>query len=496
MRILIGQIAHETNTFSNVKTDKKAFSLWGWDTGETITTKHHSVRNYLGGMIARAEELGIEIIPTFATFAYPSGVITKETYEALKLELLNGIQNAKDYDAICLALHGAGVTEMTEDLEGDLLKEIRKIAGYEVPVVITLDLHANVTQTMVSEADAILGNHLYPHTDSYEIGIEAVNVAQKIVENGLKPTMHLIKLPLAIPTSTTNLSPAKDVNDLCFEWEKNSRMIDCTFYHGFPYTNISDFGVTVLATSHNDPEIAREAAQDVASYIWEHKEAFFIKQPSPKEGIVQALQHDGYPVVLNETSDNPGGGTPGDGTYLLRALLEEKVEKACFGFIYDPEVVDIAFRAGVGANIEVMLGGKTDQLHGEPIPLIAYVKCLTDGTFIQSSPMGKGGQVNLGRSVRLQSGGVDMIVCSVKSQTLDEQIFLLHGIDVSAYKIVALKSSQHFRAGFEPISSKIITVDSPGLTTLDFTAFQYTNLKTKLYPFTEVSQESASVITD
>ncbi|WP_243297842.1 M81 family metallopeptidase [Bacillus litorisediminis] len=495
MRIVIGQIAHETNTFSNVKTDKKAFSLWGWDVGETIITKHRRVRNYMGGMIDRAEELGIEVIPTFAATATPSGVITKEAYEALKLELLNGIRNAKHYDAICLALHGAGVTETAEDLEGDLLKEVRKIVGYEIPVVVTLDLHANVTESMVREADAILGNHLYPHTDSYEIGKEAVSLAQNIVEKGLKPTMHLIKLPLAIPTSTTNLSPAKDVNDRCFEWEKNSRMIDCTFYHGFPYTNISDFGVTVLATSHNDPEIAREAAQDVASYIWEHKEDFFIKQPSPKEGIAKALQHNGYPVVLNETSDNPGGGTPGDGTYLLRALLEEKVEKACFGFIYDPEVVDIAFRAGVGTNIEVMLGGKTDDLHGEPIPLIAYVKCLTDGTFIQSSPMGKGGQVNLGRSVRLQCGGIDIIVCSVRSQTLDEQIFLLHGIDVAQYKIVALKSSQHFRAGIEPISSTIITVDSPGLTTLDFTAFQYTNLRTNIYPLTEVSQESISVIT-
>ncbi len=488
MKILIGQIAHETNTFSNVKTDEESFKLWGWDVGEAVISKNRKVRNYVGGMIDRAEQLGIEVIPTFSTFAYPAGVITSLAYEALKEELIGAITKATSYDAICLALHGAGVTESTEDLEGELLKEIRTVIGYEIPLVVTLDLHANVTQLMVQEADVLLGNNLYPHTDSYEIGIEAVNIAKTIIQKDLKPTMYLAKLPMIIPTSTTNLPPASEINARCSEWEENERIVDCTFYHGFPYTNIADIGVTVLVTTNDHPDLAKEAARDVSSYIWGIKDQFYQKKPSPKEGIAQALSHDGHPVVLNETSDNPGGGTPGDGTFLLRALYEEKVSNAAFGFMYDPEVVDIAFKAGIGSSVDVLLGGKTDDLHGEPIALKAYVKCLTDGRFIQSSPMGKGGKINLGRSVRLQCDGLDIIVCSVKSQTLDEQIFLLHGIDVKEYKIIAIKSSQHFRAGFEPISSKIITVDSPGLSTLDFTTFDYTNLKTDVYPLKAVSQ--------
>lgn len=487
MKVLVGQIAHETNTFSNVKTEVDSFKLWGWDVGETVIENNRKVRNYVGGMIDRAEELGIEVVPTFATFAYPAGVITAETYEALKKELLTRISEEIDYDAICLSLHGAGVTESTEDLEGDLLKEIRKVVGYNIPLVVTLDLHANVTQTMVDEADVLLGNNLYPHTDSYEIGIEAVNITQQILQQKLKPTMYLSTLPMIIPTSTTNLAPASDVNERCWQWENEENLIDCTFYHGFPYTNISEIGVTVLVITNDDFDLAKRAAEDVSSYVWERRDDFLQKKPLPKEGIALALQHDGAPVVLNETSDNPGGGTPGDGTFLLRALLEENVEKAAFGFIYDPEVVEIAFRAGIGASVEVNLGGKTDSLHGEPVQLKAYVKCLTDGCFTQSSPMGKGAKVNLGRSVRLQCGGVDIIVCSVKAQTLDEQIFLLHGIDVKEYKIVALKSSQHFRAGFEPVSSKIISVDSPGLTTLDFTTFNYTNLKVDVYPLKPVT---------
>src|SRR5690606_6126963 len=147
------------------------------------------VRNYLGGMIDQAEAKGIEIIPTFSTFAYPSGVITKETYESLKNALLEGIKQASDYDAVILSLHGAGVAENTEDLEGSILTEVRAVIGEHIPLIITLDLHANMTQKMVDLADAILGNHLYPHTDSYEIGAEAVDLAQKMVNGQVKPTM-------------------------------------------------------------------------------------------------------------------------------------------------------------------------------------------------------------------------------------------------------------------------------------------------------------------
>lgn len=487
LKFIIGGIVHETNTFSNVKTDEESFRLWSWEIGNEIVNKNRRVRNYLGGMIDRAEELDIKVVPTFATFAYPAGIITAATFEVLKNELISEIKKAEEYDAILLSLHGAGVAETSEDIEGTILKEVRSVVGYEVPIIVTLDLHANVTNSMVEEADLILGNHLYPHTDSYEIGREAVEYARKIVEEGLVPTMYLTTLPMIIPTSTTNLAPAKDVNEICYNWEKDENVIDCTFYHGFPYTNISELGVTVLATTINNPNLAKQVADDVATYVWEQRDKFLLKQPSPKEGIALALQHEGLPVVINETSDNPGGGTPADGTFLLRALLEEKVENSCFGFIYDPDVVETAFKAGVGSSMDVQLGGKTDDLHGAPISLTAYVKCLTDGRFIQSSPMGRGAKVNLGRSVRLQSNGVDIIVTSVKAQTLDEQVFLLHGIDVKTYKIVGLKSSQHFRAGFEPLASKIITVDSPGLTTLDFTTFDYTNLKTEVYPLHQVS---------
>lgn len=487
MKIVIAEVMHETNTFSNVPTTRDLFELWEWARGEEIVSAHRGVRDFLGGMVDAAEERGIEVVGAFAASAYPAGTITRETYEALRDELLSGIAAAGDADAICLSLHGAGVAEGIDDLEGALLEAVRQQVGYEIPLVVTLDLHGNITDQMIAEADILLGVHLYPHTDCYERGKEAVELAEKMVKGTLVPRMYRAKLPLIVPTSTTNISPAKDINEVCYQWEQKPGVVDCAFFHGFPYTDIPELGVTVVAVTNNDEKLAQQAAEDVARVIWEKREEFSLDILSPQEGLELAKAATAYPVVINETSDNPGGGTPGDGTYLLRAMLEADLEDACFGFIYDPEVAALAHDKGVGSTIQVRLGGKTDQLHGAPIELTAYVKALTDGSFITSSPMGKGSPVHLGKSVRLQANGVDILVCSVKTQVLDEQIFLLHGIDVTKYKIVSLKSSQHFRASFEPIAAQIITVDSPGLTTLQFASFDYKRLNRPVYPLDSVS---------
>ncbi|TXK86173.1 M81 family metallopeptidase [Paenibacillus sp. N3.4] len=490
MKIAIGGVVNEINTFSSFETTVELFKQRTWERGETILSNHRGVRDYLGGMIDRAEALGIEVIPTFAAFAEPAGKITRETYETIKSELAAGIQAAGTVDAICLSLHGAGVVVGIDDMEGDLLQYVRSQVGYELPLIVTLDLHGNLTEKMVAEANVLLGVHLYPHTDCYERGIEAVDIAEQMVKGGLQTAMHLTKLPLMIPTSTTNLSPAKDINAICLEWEKHPDVIDCAFFHGFPYTDHPDVGVSVVAVTRGDQLLAKEVADDVANQIWAKREEFTPQFLSPAEGIRQALAAEGLPIVINETSDNPGGGSPGDGTYLLRAMLEANLQNACFAFIYDPEVAQIAHEAGVGATITVKLGGKVDKLHGEPIELTATVKSLTDGRFIISSSVAKGTHVDLGKSVRLQVGGLDILVCSVRTQVLDEQIYLLHGIDVNTFKIVALKSSQHFRAAFEPISKQIITVDSPGLSTLQFSFFDYKRLTRPIYPLDEISVHS------
>jgi microcystin degradation protein MlrC len=236
--------------------------------------------------------------------------------------------------------------------------------------------------------------------------------------------------------------------------------------HGFPYTDNPLVGAQVVVTSNGDRGLAERVAREAAEQIWELRERFIVRHPDPAEAIGVALQMRGRPIVVNETSDNPGGGTPCDGTHLLRALLEARPDDAVFVGLKDPEVVEQAHAAGVGAFLDVKLGGKTDSLHGTPISCTAYVRSLTDGNVTLEAPMGGGSVMRLGRTAALVIDGVDVIVISRREQTVDRTPLLLHGIDPLTRKIVALKSSHHFRSGFQQLAAGIVTTDPPGLTTL------------------------------
>jgi len=482
MRVAVGGISHETNTFCRGESTLANFQERAWAEGEQMIERNRGVRNYIGGIIDAAEQQGIELVPTFFASATPSATISADTYATLRGNLLSAMTAAGEVDAVCLTLHGAGVADGVNDIEGDIILHVRELYGPDMPIVVTLDLHGNITDQMVDHADALLGVNLYPHTDSYDRGVEAIELIPKLVAGEVKPVMHLTVLPMMVPSTTTNLSPAKDVNELCWEMETREGVIDCTFYHGFAPADIPKVGISVLAIADGDADLARQVSEGIAGHIWEIREQFRVTPTPPAEAFRQALATDGRPVIINEKADNPGGGGPGDGTHLLRAMIEADLQEACFGFIYDPDTAAQAHAAGVGSTIDIRLGGKTEELHGEPIETRAYVKALTDGRFIQQSPMGRGGKIDLGKMARLVIGGIDVLVSSIRTQTLDDEVFRLHGIDVTRYKIVAIKSSNHFRAGFEPISHAIIRADTPGLVSADLSTFDYKRLQRPIWP--------------
>jgi microcystin degradation protein MlrC len=486
MRFAIGEFAHETNTFCPGVTEVEAFQQRHWEEGEEILTKNRGVRSELGGMIAEGETLGIELVPTFATSTEPSATISKHAYETIRDKLIGAIQAAGPVDAIVLSLHGAGTAEGIDDVEGTFLGELREAVGREVPIVVTLDLHGNTTQTMLDHADALLYCHEYPHVDGVDRGKEAVGLAAKIVRGEVKPVMYLERLPLMIPPSTTVDGPARAINELCFAWEAKPGIIDCAFTHGFPHTDVPIICTSVLVTADGDAELARTAAQDVGRRIVETRNDFLKDLPGADEAVRQALAAERRPAIVAEVSDNPGGGAPGDGTHLLRALLAANEPETCFGFIADPETARQAHEAGAGATIRVRLGGKWDELHGAPIEADAYVKCLTDGRFRYSTPMGAGRQGDLGLMARLTIGNVDVIVSSVRTQTLDSEVFLLHGIDVRRYRVVALKSQQHFRAGFDHLAGTTIRCDTPGFTSSNLALLPYKRVARPIWPLDEI----------
>ncbi|MEJ7838819.1 MAG: M81 family metallopeptidase, partial [Thermomicrobiales bacterium] len=482
MRIAIGEFAHETNTFCPGFTELDAFKKKTWAEGDDVIRVHRGVRNDLGGMIDAAESLGIEIAPTLATTTQPSATVSRHAYETIRDTLFQHLTAAGPVDAICLALHGAGSADGIEDMEGTFLTELRALVGPDLPIVLSLDLHGNTTETMVSQANALFYCHEYPHVDMYERGAEIVGIAKGIVEGTIRPVKHLVRLPIQIPGSTTFSGPAKVINDFCIEREKTPGVLDCNFTHGFPHSDVSVITTSVLVTTDNDPALAESIANQVVALIFETIEDFQQILPKPDAAIAEALAATALPVIVAEVSDNPGGGAPGNGTHLLRALLAANEPKTCFGFVWDPKTAAQAHAAGPGATIEIRLGGFTDDLHGAPIETTAYVKATTDGRFVLSTPMGAGAMVDLGRMARLVIGNVDVIVGSERSQTLDKELFQLHGIDVTTYRVVCLKSMQHFRGGFQPIAGTIIRTDPPGYTTSNLSNLPYTKIKRPIWP--------------
>ncbi|SEP29499.1 Microcystin degradation protein MlrC, contains DUF1485 domain [Methylobacterium sp. ap11] len=483
MRIAVAQVSHETNTFSSELTDETAFTVRSWIEGEEILRRHRGVRDYIGGMIDEAMATGgIELLPTFAAIASPSGFIRAETWSEIKRRVLAGLKAVAPFDAICLELHGAGVAESTDDIEGDLLRTLRLEYGTDMPIVATLDLHGNITERMIDNADMLFGVKEYPHIDMYDRGRDAIRNLALMLRGQLKPRMTLTRLPMIIPTTTTFHGPLKAVNARCTDWEAKAGMVHCAAYHGFPYADSSATCVSVIAIADGDDALARRATQDVADFIWSQREVFSVALPGAAEGLELALSGPDAPVIVNETSDNPGAGAPGDGTGLLAELLHRNVEGTCFAHLADPEVVAIAHRAGEGAQIQVRLGGKVDRLHGDPLDVEAEVVLNTRCRFVASTPMGRGGERDYGLSTRLRIGKVDVIVTELKSQLLDDEMLTLHGMPMDRYKVIAIKSSQHFRAFFEAAAARIVTVDTPGISTFNFDKFLFKSSAKYAYP--------------
>lgn len=481
-RIAIGEISHETNTFCP-PTTLEMFQKYLWARGEEITQRFRDTRTFLCGMAEAAERLGLVPVPTFAASTNPWGVITREAYDAMLGELLDGLRQAMPLDGICLALHGAGVADGISDLEGAVLAAVREVVGPQMPIAVTLDLHGNTTPRMAELATGLFSVHEYPHTDMYERGQEAVEFLLRVLRGEIHPVTVVEALPLLAVPGPSGLEPVRSINALCHRWEAEPGMIDCALMHGFPYSDIPEAGATVVAVAEHDPALARRAARAVAQEVWARREGFVRNYPLPALAVAEAVAAagDGTPVVINETSDNPGGGAPGDGTHLLKAMLEAGLTQSAFGMLYDPSVAEAAHQAGVGATVQVRLGGKHDQMHGDPLDLEVYVKSLSDGKY-RLSALGRGVQADYGKTARLVCGGLDIVVASRRGQVLDPGPFLLHGIDVRDCRIVGLKSSAHFRAGYEALASRIITTDPPGLCSSNLAHFNFQHVRRPIYP--------------
>lgn len=494
-RIALAGISHETNTYCRGLTVAADFHQ---RRGERIL-RTRGQQSDIGGAVDACEALGVEPVPLLYAAAQPSGVIERATYEGFKAEILSGLKSAGRLDGVVLCLHGAGVADGLEDLEGDLAAAVRAGVGAHVPVAASFDLHGNVTQAMADALDGVFACHHYPHVDLHERAAEAVALVAGMASAPFTTVVHVERLPLLLPTTTTFLGVGKAQLERMLEAESRPDVVDVSWFHGFPYTDTEWVGSSIVVTARAEASgpgraAARGAAADLARSLaldlWERREDFRAESLTAPEAVARAARLAGEagegPVVIHETSDNCGAGGPGDGTHLLRAMLEAGLTDACFGFIVDAEAAHLAHRAGVGATLDVALGGRYDDLHGAPLPVRGAVRSLHDGRIVLQA-MFRGMPLNLGPMARLVVDGVDVIVASRRSQTFDPEPFLALGIDVRRYRYVALKSSNHFRAGFQNLARAIVTADPPGLSTHHIEIFPRQRAPAHLWPLSNAA---------
>jgi microcystin degradation protein MlrC len=488
MRVALAGFSHETNTFSQSPTGLGEFVANGLFRGRELLDLG-GTNTVVGGAIDRiAQSTELELVPVLATSAIPGGLVTAAAVEAIEGEIVAGLERAKP-DAVVLDLHGAMVTESSDDGEAATLRRVRNIVGASPPVVAVLDLHANLSQEMVDYADVLLLYNTYPHVDMAERGAEAVDLAVRIARGELEPTSALAKLPMLPPgpKQFSRVEPTRSIMGRVAALELLPNVVDVGVAFAFPYADCPFPGMGVVVTTDGEPDLAARLAEEMKEFIWDRREEFRPEVATVEEAVHAAMSEPAGPVVLADLGDNPGGGSACDGTALLWALLDLGAGGAAFAVIVDHEALDAAFAAGVGGRLDLSLGGKTDDLHGFPIPVTATVQSLSDGRFVYEGPMDTGRHDSLGRTAVLACDGrhgnvVEVIVCERRIQPLDAAIFRSQGIEPTTRQILVVKSTVHYRGAFGPMASRIIEVDTPGLTSIDFARFPYRRLARPIWP--------------
>ena len=483
MKFVTGLFVTESNTFCPYKTTRDLFDI---SYGDEIISENAGQDNFLGGVIDSSHELGVQLHPTIAAWAAPYGPVTKDAFDHITNTILQGLDEAGDFDGIVLCLHGGSVAENSLDPEGDLLAKIREKIGSHIPLVCTLDMHSNISQRIIHHANALFGNNENPHLDSYDRGREATHVLYKIVEGDYNPVMVMKKPGLLPPTLYVNpprSGPLVGIFNQAFEKEKDPKVININISCGFPWCDVPDAGMSVVAVVDNDRILAEKIADEFSHKLWAVRNEFIPQLPTVEEAVERAITAEEGPVILCDVADNPGDGTSEDSTSILQKLIEKGAREVAFALIRDPEAVETCIDAGIGARIDLEIGGTYPEYAGEAVKTSAVVKTITDGVFQTSGPLYGGYEVRLGRTAAIEINGLEVILTERTYGGNDPEIFRKHGIDPSKKKILVLKTfKMHMESNYRPFAKKIIEVDALGQAAIDLKRFTWKNIPRPIYP--------------
>lgn len=478
MKIFTACLGTETNTFAPLPTDTAAYEATYVVRGGAHPADINLFAVPLGTWRRRAEARGWQVAESLCAFATPSGTVVRRTYEAFRDEILADLKTAMPVDAVMLSLHGAMVAHGYDNCESDLVHRIRGIVGPAVPIGVEFDLHCHITRRLAEDVTALVIFKEYPHTDFEARAEELWAIIADRLDGKVKPAMSVFDCRM-IGLYHTTREPMQGFVRRMQALEGKDGVLSVSLGHGFPWADVPDLGSRVVVVTDDRRQNGDRLAEELGHALWGLRNEITPRFLGMEAAIDWAIAVDGGPVVLADMSDNPGGGSAGDSTFIARRLIERGVENAAVGSIWDPVATAVCIGAGEGAELNLRLGGKAGPESGTPLDLRATVTkvmsdCLMDAL--------GGSKRRMGDAVAVRASGIDFIVHSLRCQNMSPTIFGKLGIDPLLRKILVVKSMQHFFAAYAPIAAEVIYVSAPGTLSFELASLPFAKVRRPLWP--------------
>lgn len=482
-RIAIASFLQETNTFSPYKTKLSHFNF---SEGNDYFYNALKEKTEVKGFINILKKEKIEIVPLMGGWAVSSGKIKRKDFKIIINNFLRCIKKAGKIDGLLLALHGACAAEGCDSVDSYLIKKIRDIIGNKITIMISLDLHANITKSMQKNTDAIVGYKTCPHTDTYQTGKKTAKLMIDRLKKEIKPKIILQKLPM-ITQAENHLSDRgvfKKLIQKTKKMEKINNILSVSIFAMQPWLDVKEAGWAITIVTNNDKLKAKKLTKQLAKEVWSERHKFLLKLPTPSEALKYGMTIKGGPITLGEGADATMGGATGDGLWIFKSILKNKLDKEkCAVVVVDKQAVNKAIKLGLNKTISLKIGGSLNPKYNKPIKISGKIINISDGIFKYKGKVYTGRTVDMGNTVVIKINNINLLIAEKNMPTTDPEMYRSQGIEPCDMKFIVVKSPLGLRTEYEPISKAVISVDTPGCCRADLNKLPFKKISKKFFPF-------------
>jgi microcystin degradation protein MlrC len=480
LRFGVAGIVQESNTFAPFLSTLDDFSV---EEGTAVLTSSRGTNTEVGGFVEELDALAVEIVPLLSAWAVSAGAIEDSAFEALADRLIGQIKTAR-FDGLLLALHGSWLSSSRSSADAKIVSLVRRAIGPEIPIVITLDFHANVTPPLLEEIQGLVGYRTYPHIDMADTGRKAARLLHQVVTENLRPRLYWLSIPLIAPpqSATTDRPPIQDVLRRLDSELPPEDTLASSFFCVQPWLDTKELQSSMVAVMRSENTRVESILRAIADDLWQHRSAFHVDWVDTADLVARVLREPSRPVIVSEAFDGTGGGAPGDHPGLLSILLPHREHLSACLFMVDQEASRQAHESGIGGHFHGTLGAAIDKRFGPPLHVDARVRHLSDGRFLLKGPVFTGRTADMGIAAVLEIGRIKVVVGSRSTLVIDPELYRSQQIEPEQQDIVAVKSPTLFRPGYSAMLRRVLDLDMPGVCRGNLAKVPFVRLTRPLYP--------------